>query len=393
MNQKVVFYLLGVFFLLFISCSDMLSDYTGHHGPSSVGDVQITHTAMSYKPSLVWTGSEYGLSWYDCSYSSQIYFTRISAAGVKQGSDVQITNIGGSSSPSLVWTGMEYGVAWAHDYGRNTDIYFARISTAGVKQDSDVRITNVTGNSVCPSLVWNGIEYGLSWNYNPDFGDEIYFTRISAVGVKIGGNKRITNFDYDSKWPSLIFTGTGYGLSWVDERNSLEGEIYFARLNDDGTKIASDIRITNASSYSEHPSLVWTGTEYGVVWEDARDGIRAIYFARISASGVKQGPDIKITNPTGVLGGSFHPSLVWTGTEYGLAWQEFVDINHKIYFTRISPTGVKQGPNVRITNTESDSEHSSLVWTGFEYGLAWDTFHDGNREIYFVRLYPNGTKK
>jgi uncharacterized protein (DUF608 family) len=342
MNQKVVFYLLGVFFLLFISCSDMLSDYTGHHGPSSVGDVQITHTAMSYTPSLVWTGSEYGLSWYDCSYSSQIYFTRISAAGVKQGSDVQITNIGGSSSPSLVWTGMEYGVAWAHDYGRNTDIYFARISTAGVKQDSDVRITNVTGNSVCPSLVWNGIEYGLSW---------------------------------------------------VDERNSLEGEIYFARLNDDGTKIASDIRITNASSYSEHPSLVWTGTEYGVVWEDARDGIRAIYFARISASGVKQGPDIKITNPTGVLGGSFHPSLVWTGTEYGLAWQEFVDINYKIYFTRISPTGVKQGPNVRITNTESDSEHSSLVWTGFEYGLAWDTFHDGNREIYFVRLYPNGTKK
>ncbi|MBN1799806.1 MAG: hypothetical protein JW822_14610, partial [Spirochaetales bacterium] len=69
------------------------------------------------------------------------------------------------------------------------------------------------------------------------------------------------------------------------------------------------------------------------------------------------------------------------------------DGNFEIYFARINSSGVKQGLDVRITNAAGDSWWPSLVWTGTEYGASCDDDRDGNFEIYFARLYPNGTKK
>lgn len=98
-------------------------------------------------------------------------------------------------------------------------------------------------------------------------------------------------------------------------------------------KQGDDVRLTNADGYSRVPSLVWTGTEYGVTWYDYRDGNQEIYFARISASGAKQGDDLRLTNADGRYSES--PSLVWTGTEYGVAWADDRDGNEEIYFARL----------------------------------------------------------
>ena len=38
-------------------------------------------------------------------------------------------------------------------------------------------------------------------------------------------------------------------------------------------KMGSDVRVTNAARESYYPSLVWTGSEYGVSWDDLRDGM------------------------------------------------------------------------------------------------------------------------
>jgi hypothetical protein len=79
---------------------------------------------------------------------------------------------------------------------------------------------------------------------------------------------------------SLVWTGSEYGVSWFDERDG-NYEIYFARLDALGNKIGSDVRVTNDPLESSGPSLVWTGSEYGVSWHDFRDGNYEIYFARL----------------------------------------------------------------------------------------------------------------
>jgi predicted RecA/RadA family phage recombinase len=294
---------------------------------------------------------------------------------------IRITNNSSrSSAPSLVWTGQEYGVAWTDRRNGNYEIYFARISKSGVKQGRDIRITNNSSRSSAPSLVWTGQEYGVAWTDSGDRNPEVYFARISKSGVKQGDDIRITNISssYD---PSLVWTGQEYGVAWGDFRDR-NPEIYFTRISKSGVKQGDDIRITSNFSGSFAPSLVWTGEEYGVAWYDYRDGNEEIYFARISKSGVKQGDDIRITN----ISSSDHPSLVWTGEEYGVAWCDYQDGNEEIYFARISKSGVKQGDDIRITNDSGSSTFPSLVWTGEEYGVAWCDDRDGNEEIYFARI-------
>jgi len=343
MKQKVTFLIACTCFLLINSCSDMLSKYLQNHdgAPPYLGDVRITNDA------------------------------------------------GFSEYPRMVWTGSEYGVAWHDNRDGTREIYFARISSAGVKQCSDVRITNAGGYSWYPSIVWKGTEYGVAWSDYRDGNYEIYFARINSSGVKQGSDTRITNASVGAGYPSLAWTGTEYGVAWSEYRDG-NYEIYFARINSSGVKQDSDVRITNATEASSLPYLVWTGTGYGLSWEDERDGNFEIYFARVNAAGVKQSSDVPITN---ISWSSFDPSLVWTGTEYGVAWEDYSAGNLEIYFARISSAGVKQGPDVRITNASGYSYRPSLVWRGSEYAVAWEDNRYGNYEIYFARLYPDGSKK
>jgi hypothetical protein len=99
-----------------------------------------------------------------------------------------------------------------------------------------------------------------------------------------------------------------------------------------------DVRISNAPGASDYPSLAWTGAEHGVAWCDTRDGNSEIYFTRISAAGIKQSQDIRITNAPET---SSYPSLDWTGTGYGVVWVDSRDGNEEIYFARLSPDGTK----------------------------------------------------
>jgi hypothetical protein len=368
------------------SC-DLYSGLVGDDDPGSIyfNSTRVTNdTASSAFPSLVWTGSEYGVCWHDYRDGTfEIYFARINASGVKQGSDVRLTITGVDCYyPSLVWTGSEYGVCWHDIRNGYNQIYFARINASGVKQGSDVQISNFSSYAMFPSLVWTGSEYGVCWRDDRNVNYDIYFARISASGVKQGNDVRITNAAGNSGSPSLVWTGSEYGVCWEDDRNS-NNEIYFARLNASGIKQGSDVRVTNDAGESWYSSLVWTGSEYGVCWNYDRDSGLEIYFARINASGVKQGSDIRITNAGGL---SWSPSLVWTGSEFGVSWQDDRDSNDEIYFTRINASGVKQGSDVRITNAAGHSDSSSLVWTGSEYGVCWCDDRDGNPpDIYFAQ--------
>ena len=66
--------------------------------------------------------------------------------------------------------------------------------------------------------------------------------------------------------------------------------------------------------------LAWNGAEYGVVRTDDRDGNLEIYFFRLDEAGQQSGDVRRITNSPEL---SIGPSIVWTGAEYAIAWQEW----------------------------------------------------------------------
>jgi hypothetical protein len=360
--------------------------------PEKIGsDLRVTSDAgWSNSPSLSWTGSEFGVSWEDeLDGNLEIYFARVSASGAKIGSDLRVTSdMNSSVNPSLSWTGSEFGVSWMDTRDGNWEIYFARLSVAGAKISTDLRITSEPSYSGYPSLSWTGSEFGVSWVDERNWPYIItYFSRISAAGAKIGADLRVTNAATDSVNPSLSWTGSEFGVSWEDGRDG-NPEIYFVRLSEAGTEIGSDLRVTSDANWSFDPSLSWTGSEFGVSWEDYRDGVGSeIYFARVSVAGAKIGADLRVTSAAST---SAFPSLSWTGSEFGVSWQDNRDGNDKIYFARVSATGAKIGFDLRVTSAAAYSLYPSLSWTGSEFGVSWVDGRDGNDEIYFARVSAGG---
>ena len=145
-----------------------------------------------------------------------------------------------------------------------------------------------------------------------------------------------------------------------------------------------DLRITNTPSMSIRPSLVWNGTEYGLAWQEG-GGTYEIFFARLDANGNKLGDNVQVTED---LDQSWHASLVWADTQYGIAWGNGFE---EIFFARLDASGNKLGSDIRIVQS-SYAMDPSLVWNGAGYGLAWEDERDGHGEIYFARLNPWGRK-
>ncbi len=342
----------------------------------------------STESSLVWTGSEYGVCWNDFRFgNSDIYFASFDSSGNKIVSDIRISDHVNYDSglPSLVWTGSEYGVAWFNPW-EGDEIYFARFDSSGIKIGSDKRITYDPAFSAVPSLVWNGNGYGISWHDARDNGGlmDTYFTRLDPSGNKIGSDIRVTDTSGSfTGFPVIAWNGDGYGISWQDGRHAYTLEIYFTRLDPSGKEIGSDIRVTNYSSASEYPSLVWTGSEYGISWDDDRDGNREIYFARLNSSGGKIGSDVRVTKDSL---DSYLTSIKWTGNEYGISWNDDRDGNYEVYFARLSSLGSKIGSDVRVSFYSGDSGDPSLAWKGSEYGITWQDERTEAWEIYFAPI-------
>ena len=312
----------------------------------------------------------------------------------KIGAELRVTNnSSGSYGASLSWTGSEFGVSWEDDRDGNYEIYFARVSLAGAKIGSDLRVTNDAGYSQFSSLSWTGSEFGVSWQDSRDGNWEIYFARISSAGAKIGSDLRVTSAAGSSIYPSLTWTGSEFGVSWDDYRDGSDGsgyqEIYFARVSAAGAKLGSDLRVTNDASYSVFPTLSWTGSEFGVSWDDYRDGNEEIYFARVSSAGAKIGSDLRVTS---AAGSSIYSSLTWTGSEFGVIWYDGRNAYWEIYFARVSSSGAKLGSDLRVTSNAYYFTDHSLSWAGSEFGVSWSDNRDGNFEIYFARLSSTGTK-
>jgi len=294
-----------------------------------------------------------------------------------------------SRQASLAWTGSGYGLAWTDQRDGQEEIYFQRMDATGLPVGGETRITTTSVSSRRPSLVWNGTEFAVAWVDERDGNPEIYFQRLTALGVFSGPVRRVTSDAAFSGEPDLVWTGTEYGLAWSDEAEG-NREITFARIATDSSITSGPTRLTNDSAVSEQPSLVWTGNGYGLAWTDQRDLNKEIYVLVLDNLGAPSGTPQAVTADAAI---SAQPSLAWTGSEFGVAWTDERDLNREIYFRLISAPGVPQGLlPTRITNDSDTSDQPALAWTGEEFGVAWRDTRIFNAEIFFARIGDDGLR-
>ena len=166
-----------------------------------------------------------------------------------------ITNI----APKSVWSGAEYGIVWVATLGSNIrTLFFARVSQSGSPIGAAFRLSDGSATSTAPAMVWGPGEFGIAWADNRDGNFEIYFTRVSANGAKLGSDLRITNAASDSFHPAIAWTGSEYAIVWEDYRTNSLGDIYFVRLDSSGARLSVDIPIVHNPFGSTAPSVAWT---------------------------------------------------------------------------------------------------------------------------------------
>jgi len=329
---------------------------------------------------LVWTGDGYGMAWDGVLLPiptqpghNEIHFARLDTAGTRVGPVRQVSDEPfGSSFPSLAWTGSEFGIVWADDRSGRREIYFTRLDPDGTALVPDTAIVTSPRDATFPFLLWNGTEFGVVWLDNRDdqYDHEVYFARFTAAGVRLGGEVRVTTAAYLPATPRLAWNGAGYGLSWGDYRGGGGQRVYFTRLNYAGAKLVPEQQISDANSSVDGPSLVWTGSEYGVAWEDDRNGNGLdIYFNRLDSTGARFEQDLRVTIPDSFS--SVAPSLAWTGAEYGLAWADGRDLQSDIYFCSLTAQGQKIGQEVRGTQTAGLSGSPSMAWNGSDFAVGF----------------------
>jgi hypothetical protein len=339
------------------------------------------HPSTSIQPALAWNGDGYGLVWSDARDGNlEIYFSRLDRFGEVEIGEQRVTNATADSfDPSFVWTGGDYAVTWCDDRNGPPDAYFTRLDASGAMLGGEEVLGSCysNGNS---SLAWSGTEYGIVW---VDAGSEIRFARRDAAGAAIGGDVMLSDGSGTARMPFVVWTGSEYGVVWHDRDGSNQTQIFFTRVDATGSEAGSEVAVTSTAAPSRRPTLVWNGAGYGVAYTEGTGGTRLIVLTRLGATGSPAGSPVTVTN--GQTASSVRPRVAWTGGEYGVVWQDLRDGNGEIYLARVDASGVEIGSEMRLTDSPADSEARALVWTGVEYGIAWSE----TPEIRFARLGCN----
>ncbi len=323
------------------SYNDLYMNRVDISGVALTNDILLTDSdAKSYDPQIVIGNGGIAYTWDDSrtSLNSEIYFNFVDFNGVRAGNDKRVTNASGSSwYPSIAYNPVTggYGITWMDSRDGNQEIYFAAVDNNGSTTITDINLTNNTSYSSRPQIVWNGSGYAIVFFDNRDGNNEIYFIKIGATGNILTAAKRITNDTVESTYPAMVWTGTEYGLAWID-RSLGTDEIFFVRLDTNGVIKGTATNISENDSFmSRYPSITFTGTQFGIVWQDSRNSSNIeIYMAKLSSTGTKIGTDIRLTT---IDDSSTRPSITYTSKRYGITWVDYANTNSGIFFLTTCP--------------------------------------------------------
>ena len=352
--------------------------------PATLGsDLRLTSAEFdSSAPSIAWNGIDYGVLWKDSRNGDQeIFFKHVTPAGAPIGGDISVTGpCFDCGNPRIVWNGTEYGAVWR----QNDAITFRRLDRAGAPIGTATTLIDTAGSGADePDVVWTGSEYGVVWDQfvGPQ---QIRFVRLDRQGNALSRILHITDdvSFFGNGRPRVAFGGGKYGISWQGN-NGGQPEIFFERVDPRQGPLLPPLQITTHNQGARHPEIVWSGTEWGIAWQDHRV-FTEIYFQRVSAAGAKSGAELRVTNVSGV---SNEPTLAWTGSEYGVVWDDDRSGDLELWYARISSAGAKVGSDLRLTNAAGQSDAPALAWGGGKFAVAWhDDRFAGESEILFMRL-------
>jgi hypothetical protein len=340
--------------------------------------------AASYQssPSIVSDGTNYFIVWEDNrNGSDDIYGARVTPSGtVLEPGIIPISEAEGNQEyPSIAYDGTNFLVVWQDSCNGFSDIYGTRVTSSGeILDTSGIPISTAANNQYSPFIAFDGANYLVVWEDNRSGSNDIYGARVTQLGEVLDTSGiPISTAINNQYYPSIASDGANFLIVWYDNRNG-SYDIYGARVTPSGEVLdTSGIPISKTLDEQFIPSITYDGANYLVVWEDDRNLNYDIYGARVSPSGeVLDTSGIPISTE---IHSQYYPSIAFDGTNYFIIWQDARSgYSFDIYGAKVStdgtvidsfPISTQQGNQHSPAIARGSGDQVLVVYSGWAYSV------------------------
>ena len=359
-------------------------------------DVRLTNDPAASTPTFnnSWTlaanGNYLHIVWTDQRNNDiEIYYIRSTDGGISWEADKRLvdslTDNQSSLTPSIAVSGSFVHVVWEDSRDGNAGLYYKRSIDHGESWGADVRLSENEGVSKNPSISVNGLNIHAAWEDYRDTGlfgyPEIYYKRSTDGGISWGADTRLTNDPAESYQPSVSASGNFVHISFHDNRNGQDMDLFYKRSTDGGASWQADVRLTNGPANSVCHSIASTGSMVHIVGQDLGSQFD-IHYIRSADGGVSWGADTLMTVNSG---SSESPSVSVSEQLLHIVWQDNSSGNWEIFYKRSTNGGVSWEQDINITNNTSSSHYPFIAVSGMNIHTVWMDNRDGNYEVYYKR--------
>lgn len=366
------------------------------------GGTAISHAAnLQANPSVAASAQGFLVTWQDYRTSSGGDFTartrlaRVSGAGIVidvEGVELSAAE-GGQHRPRVAVRGEDWLTVWEdlRDNPRTvlSDVWSAMGAASNAAVTAEALVSFSSNAQLSPSVANLGSHYLAVWadNRNATNAWDICGVRLDQDGAILDARPLWICTDPEKQSDPVVAAGSNsFLVAWTDWRNTpatmRHGDIYGALIAADGTMLTpGGIPLCTATNDQSLPVITYVGTNFLVVWQDARSNQTTtarmdIFATRVTESGQVLDPaGIPLclhpaiqTNPA-VAACSGQALVVWTDHRASLTLPD-------IFGARVGADGIVVETNgFPICTTLSSAQNQpSVASDGANFFVVWADF-------------------
>jgi hypothetical protein len=282
--------------------------------------------ATSDLPNLLKTDSGFLVVWQEGTAGTAVLARALGPDGAPLGSGVTIAATQSNQSrPVLAHApGGKVAVAWMDSFEGQGGVEVALIEPNSLTVTAPLRLAPDDADG-WPWVAGDDQALGMAWSDAPSGSYDVRFALLDATNLSASPPISLRGSAPSSGLlPRLIRTSFGFLSAWEDMRSG-DNEIQMALVDPQGQKIGGGLVEEPDSGDANWPNMAWTGASAGIVYYQFRTGRPQIFMSFVDASGARVGGlhDVQVSD--GASGWSKYPDVVWTGSQFGVMYVDTRD--------------------------------------------------------------------
>jgi hypothetical protein len=178
-------------------------------------------------------------------------------------------------------------MVWSDKASGPYDIQFATIDPSlAVEHETPLR-EDAKNDALLPRMIRTNRGFMSAWEDMRGSDNQIFMASVDPSGTHLGGGVVEEPNSGDANWPNMASAGDEAAIVYYQWRSG-RPQVYMSLVDASGARVAGlhDLQVSNGGQgWSKYPDVVWTGTEFGVMYVDTRTGGPALWFQRVSCQG------------------------------------------------------------------------------------------------------------